>query len=687
MKKTILRFDNGISLAPAFDGRRFLGIGEVRIGRTQLRNPALPWTLFTETPDGLAFDEFELRDVQRTADGAATLVFTAAARPNPRTQEADATGDARIASRRLARAEATFRWTFRPVTEVIAENTWHGLAMQVEVDCPGNPVHWLIEQSTWEIGGNADGCTLVQQDASAMDLEQSVRLDGAFSTTEKFHRDGDGGEWSPVDMMPRAAGAAIIDFQAKDGVAMCIFAEKPGLTRARLDKYAGENVIHYTDRPFFALTDRARPPERKLLVFRRTRPLEKHEWRNLWLDCHVEVRRRILGNHGFNPEVPQPYISAHLWDHELKAYGAAWIEPLMAAFGDYQRLGYKQVFTHGVWESVTSDDTPGIEGNICAPYEFRFSDKFGGAAGMKRLADRAHECGLGLFQWFGFQHSTFAPVWKKHPDWILREAGGDPWDGSYRILCCGRMRSDFGRQLLDQVKQVRAETGMDGVFWDSYMNLGATCIDWQAPDKAPQIEEIWKLQVELQRCGYLQRCEIISIFGVGAMAMFGFDPTRFRRRLWTDILRNDDAFALFDTSPAFFTEGGSLGEGKVTPGHYFWLAGHRCVPSAEARPWDNHDSPSTSAPRLPGGALAEDYARVNRFYNKALPRMHRLRLTPGGKYTLWMDGEGRPSVIWAFQDAETEVRLPATDLEDGGRVEARPRLRVRAGRVYLLETG
>src|SRR5690606_19173380 len=92
----------------------------------------------------------------------------------------------------------------------------------------------------------------------------------------------------PMDMMPRCAGASHFDFQWKGGVALCLFAERPSLTRARIDKLADEAVIHYTERPFFPLTEQANAPERKLLVFTREAPLARHEARNLWLDCHAE---------------------------------------------------------------------------------------------------------------------------------------------------------------------------------------------------------------------------------------------------------------------------------------------------------------------------------------------------------------------------------------------------------------
>jgi len=642
---TTLRFTNGLSLELLHDGPRFLGLGNVRAGPTRLRNPALPGTFYTESETGFRFEDFQLQGVVRSAEGY-TVKLLATGRWLPRVQAADAMGDARIKSRRLRAPVATCRWVFRAVTEQIAEHTWHGLAMRIEFDCPGHPIHWLIEDTTWEIGGDAAGCTLIQQDISAMPLEQPVRKRSAFSTIEKFFTEGWGGSY-PMDMLPRAAGAAICDFQAKDNLALCLFAERPGLTRARLEKHADENVIHYTDRPFFPLTAQARPPERKLLVYRHPRRLQKHEKRNLWLDCFTEVRRRIHQSYDYRLEVPQPYAHVFLWDDGLRKFGPAWSEPLREALPDYARLGYKQVFTHGVWDSVTSDDRPGLEGNICSPYAFRFSEKFGGVATMKRLVDAARAAGVDLFQWFAPQLSRYAPVWQEHPDWVLREANGDPWDGAYQSLWSGRMQSGYGRRLLEEIQQVQRDTGIAGIFWDSYQNLGVTGVDWQGPEKMPQAEAIWQMQATLQRMGYQQRCEVVTIFGVSTVGMYGFKNDAFRRRLWADTLRNDDAFALLDCSPGFHTEGSTLGPDKLTPRDYFWLAAHRAIPGTDAHPWKTET-------RLPGGALAEEYARVNHLYNAALPRMHRLRVTRGGKYVLWLDQQNHPAVIWAFAD----VRIP-----------------------------
>ncbi|MDR1279952.1 MAG: hypothetical protein LBK99_03925 [Opitutaceae bacterium] len=681
-------------LHPAFegDGRDFTGIGAVFHQDTPLRSSLLPWTFYTESETGVRFSRFEFTGAEEPEGGAeVTICFRSTGDWLPRIQECDAMGESRIRPRRLEKAVATFRWTFRAIRETIQENGYDGLSMRLAVSAPGHPLHWIIEDTTWEIGGEAAGATLIQQDISTIDLEQTVKKNSAFSTSEKFHTeeaDG-GGESCPMDMLPRAAGAAICDFQVKGDLALCLFAERPSLTRARIDKFAGENVIHYTDRAYFPLTETVLAPERKLLVYRHPAPLRRHEWRNLWLDCFTEIRRRILAPFGFRPEVPVPSLHAHLWDDELKRLGKDWMAPLAAALPEYGKFGYKQVFTHAVFESVTSDPAPPEPGNICCPYSFRFSDTFGGAASVRRLTTAAAAAGIDMYQWFSFHLSRHAPVWKKHPDWVLREAGGEPWDAAYGTLWSGRFRSAYGKWLGDMVKATCAETALTGIFWDSYQNLGIDCIDWSSPDKAPQAEDIWRFQAQLQQLGIGQRCEIVTVFGVSAVAMYGFSNDKFRRRLWSGTVRNDDFFALLDTSPGFFGDSPAFVPGRVDPPMYFRLLAHRAVPFIGVRPWKNilPANPARQDPAVPGGVFAGDYARINRLYNEALPHMHRLRLVEGGTHVLWLDAGGNPSVLWGFRATRVAHSGSARELSGGRTVSARGTLAIAPGEVWLLNPG
>jgi len=669
----------------AFSDRMFAGVGCVLFESTPLRSPELPWTFYIESEEGWRFSEFELLEVVRPSADAATIVFTSEGAWLPRIQQADAMGDGRIKARRIQRPKATFRWTFRSIRERIFENEFAGLAMQLEVESPGHPIHWVIEDTTWEIGAEAAGATLIQQDISTMDLEQSVKGDSAFSTIEKFKTSGWGGSY-PMDMLPRAAGAAICDFQTKGDLAMVLFAENPSLTRARLEKFADENVIHYTDRAFFRLGEKVLAPERKLLVYRHPADLRRHEWRNLWLDCFTEVRSRILGRFGFEPELPLPNVGAHLWDADLKKLGSQWTEELRAALPEYHRLGYDDVFTHGVWDSVTSDPDPVEGGNICCPYQFKFAESFGGEAGMKQLTDDARKAGVGIFQWFSFHLYKHAQVWKDHPDWVLREANGDPWDANYGILWSGRFLTEYGDWMKTQIKDTCREAGIEGIFWDSYQNLGVTCVDWSAPDKAPQADAIWEFQAELQRLGIRQRCEIITIFGVSAVAVYGFDDDKFRRRLWSDTLRNDDIFGLLDTSPSFFSSSYPFTRDKISPEIYFWMLAHRVVPGINARPWLSitAEDKAHENPAAPGDGLAEEYAAINHLYHAALPHMKRLRLVEGASHTLWLDENNQPAVIWALREAEFDFTGKARELGTGKEMEASGRFPIRPGQVWIL---
>ena len=149
-----------VSLELLVENNRFLGIGAVRYGATLLRSPRLPWTFYTESDQGVRFEDYRFVKVVKTRGGGRTIVFTAHGRWLPRIQDADAMGDARVKTRRVAMPVATFRWSFRPITERLWENEWTGLAMQLEVASPGVPLHWLIEDATWEIGGVAAGATL-----------------------------------------------------------------------------------------------------------------------------------------------------------------------------------------------------------------------------------------------------------------------------------------------------------------------------------------------------------------------------------------------------------------------------------------------------------------------------------------------------------------------------------------------
>ena len=234
------------------------------------------------------------------------------------------------------------------------------------------------------------------------------------------------------------------------------------------------------------------------------------------------------------------------------------------------------------------------------------------------------------------------------------------------------MNGPYGDWIEKQIDDIRHGTDIHGAFWDSFQNLGFTCVDWSTEDRTPQTERILRLLEHMRRDGWHQRAEIVTPYCVSQVAMFGFEGDMFRRRLWSDLEKGDAAFALLDTSPSFFSESDPFTADRLSPARYFWLLGHRAVPSMDGRPW----SPGAF---LPGGTLAEEYGRLNRLYTAALPRMHRLRLVRGGACTLWLDASGAPAAIWCFRACKAPAKGDFADLESGEPAPAR----LEPGRVYV----
>ena len=65
--------------------------------------------------------------------------------------------------------------------------------------------------------------------------------------------------------------------------------------------------------------------------------------------------------------------------------------------------------------------------------------------------------------------------------------------------------------------------------------------------------------------------------------------------------------------------------------------------------------------------------------------MQRLRVTEGGKYTLWLNHNNRPSVVWVFDNTEMKYKGRIVDVETNKRSTADGKAKLKKGSVYILE--
>jgi hypothetical protein len=140
--------------------------------------------------------------------------------------------------------------------------------------------------------------------------------------------------------------------------------------------------------------------------------------------------------------------------------------------------------------------------SVCSPWGLRISPNLGGEAGLAYLVRRAHAKGIKVAIWSAPAHqSVCSPVVRAHPDWLMFGADGRAINREYITLVGMDLAAGFRNYLEGAYRRLREQTGLDGVWADSYCAFGA---DRDMNDAAPypQLEEAILLQRAMQQMGY-----------------------------------------------------------------------------------------------------------------------------------------------------------------------------------------
>ena len=140
--------------------------------------------------------------------------------------------------------------------------------------------------------------------------------------------------------------------------------------------------------------------------------------------------------------------------------------------------------------------------SVCSPWGLRISPKLGGEAGLAYLVKKAHAQDIQVAIWSAPAHqSVCSPVVREHPDWLMFDASGRVNNRGYVTLVGMDLAAGFRNYLEDAYRRLRAQTGIDGVWADSYCAFGA---DRDMSDAAPypQLEQAVMLQRAMQQMGY-----------------------------------------------------------------------------------------------------------------------------------------------------------------------------------------
>lgn len=302
--------------------------------------------------------------------------------------------------------------------------------------------------------------------------------------------------------------------------------------------------------------------------------------------------------------------------------------------------------------------------SVCSPWGLRISPKLGGEAGLAYVVQKAHAEGIKVAIWSAPAHqSVCSPVVRAHPDWLMFDAEGRVNNRGYVTLVGMDLATGFRAYLEDGYRRLRAETGLDGVWADSYCAFGA---DRDMSDAAPypQLDEVVLLQRAMQRMGYtLLMKEDCGPFGLssrssGLAGVLGREYLRY-----------------------YFLYNHSDPSKRYDPDSYFRSLASKSVMELRV-PRDFEALPSEIRDRI---------VRTNFAYREVLPLLKRRFVLGDGdtwKGVAWADRRGRTRVLFSFVAFDwpvpknargRELMIGDTFSASKGVVHAQP------WRVYVLD--
>ena len=141
-----------------------LGIGNVLIQGTAMRNGSRLILPRLDTPNGILYTRFKLKEVEHAGDGATRVHLDAVGLPWGRGELSDKYNQPLVwlnASHESVSDELVL--VLRPVMLGLGGRDWMGFSYSFEYQSSKRQIHRLLTLATWEIGGSIKGNTILSQ--------------------------------------------------------------------------------------------------------------------------------------------------------------------------------------------------------------------------------------------------------------------------------------------------------------------------------------------------------------------------------------------------------------------------------------------------------------------------------------------------------------------------------------------
>ena len=682
----------------------FMGLGGITIAGTALRSGRRPFTVHLDTPDGIQYARFKVRKVVQTGPSA-TVDLDAIGWPGEYREYQDDHGQATLALREhLEPVVDRLLLRLAPVALKLAGRYWTGFSYSFQFTSSRRRIHRLLTHATWEIGGRITGNTVLHQGQCNMPVYRGARKHLFTTACLRTLADYGKAQGNSFQLGPRAGLVQGFDFQYAAAGALLQYWPRFASISSLLESPPASDLLHVVDEYRFKLASHATTPAKWVLFLPGL--LQEHEARDLWWDCREYVYAVIRKQFGVAPslvvpEVTMQYETALGRNHHRVKQGAWEIgagkdaspshaslrltvaevtvdhTEFLYAIADHllPRLA-KQGIRRYMPEVITHSDVTelgmkrkldgGVHGDlhcasVCATHRFFPSEFWGGMRAWKYLADKAHGLGLEIIHWFAPHFSPRSPIFQQHPEYRMIDATGLPAAGGYGFstLVAADWNTGIYKWVLNDLKRWKREGGLDGVFVDSFANLGMLPVNYSAAMRT-NYAVFARLLGDLQRIGITSvSFECVSALGTGHFGIA--DPQG-------DNLEQDRAVA-GQNDFAWW-----LGQEDMA-GDCFLNVQPRQRRTADLERGLFRAMASRGYFNFYGCGLYDQkhilpnwWVRLNHLYNQALPYMAgQRRLLPMGAGVRWENaGE---ELIWTFKDWRITPVVPVRILRLEGNTQ------------------
>lgn len=631
---------SGVSVTFAVTETEFGGIAAARLNGTPFLVAGRGSKPYFVTPDGIAYQRFQLRQARAVGDGA-TIELDAIGLCAPVQQDRDMFLFPRLATN-FGEVRDTLELRLEPRTETMNGDDYHGFSVSYTFRSEARAIHWLLESVAIAPGGGLDHATVTAQHLTSniCRLEEEVSRDSVYSTEENYGS-------SCIHAPSRGGGSPLFDIVQGSGLAVVTYFESPGALKSVTETQPGEDFVTVADFHYGTLSREFQTQPRLVLAAATpspdTRAKRLNRWTG-WFDRTTALWQEALG---LRRTETLPAIG-------LDGTGGGGVDPgttypeLLLVWAErmpwLREQGIRGVILHTPeWQSAATEPTAIFGGNNCSPMRYRLSDLLGGDDGLKQFCDAAHAHGVKVFVWIAGHLHNEAPIWKEHPEWAVRNEGETLWDGHYQTIHSLSFAQGARDWVAADLRHVREATGVDGVWFDSFANLGIQPVHFGSLGREPNAPGVLGFLGDLSGMGYEIMLESLSQLGVSSWGNLAPEDLQGQEEL------------LYNTSLRTYLDDWRASPAAYSEGYYFRALAARAPLGLWIREYRGRPAPFP----LP---LPDWLAPRNRAYAQVEPRMRFREVLEDGLGVLWRDERQELSALFAFRDGPFTFERGAVDL-------------------------